>query len=75
MRIAMLGLGFMGGVHLRALRDVARALGVDRRVEFIPGALGDAEKVRLLAGCGAVLCLPEREGCGGRHVGGGVFER
>jgi glycosyltransferase involved in cell wall biosynthesis len=51
---------------LRALRDVARALGVDRRVEFIPDALGDAEKVRLLAGCGAVLCLPEREGCGGR---------
>ena len=25
MRIAMLGLGFMGGVHLRALREVAGA--------------------------------------------------
>jgi glycosyltransferase involved in cell wall biosynthesis len=46
---------------LSALRQLAIERGVEDRVEFMPHRMGDAERVRLLAGCRAVLCLPSPE--------------
>jgi glycosyltransferase involved in cell wall biosynthesis len=46
------------GDDLSALRELARELGVENRVEFIPERIGDAERVALLASARAVLWLP-----------------
>ena len=46
---------------LAALRRLAAERGVEHRIEFMPHRIGEAERVRLLAGCRAVLCLPSPE--------------
>ena len=46
---------------LLALRQLAVERGVEHRVEFMPHPVGGAERVRLLARCRAVLCLPSPE--------------
>lgn len=43
---------------LSALRELAIERGVEDRVEFMPHRIDNAERVRLLAGCRAVLILP-----------------
>jgi glycosyltransferase involved in cell wall biosynthesis len=46
---------------LSALRQLAIERGVEDRIEFMPERIDDAERVRLIAGCRAVLCLPSPE--------------